>query len=528
MAAVDFCPPAMASSGGYPISAPAQGPPAAAAVAEFSCGACAETFSSHADHRAHFKSERHVYNTKRRQAGLKPISQEAWERKLRESRGATAAQESKGTAHLKAKKQKSKAGDGSETPSSRGASMEMPSEGGDEPLTPRHCLFDRQHFDSIDECLVYMEKTHSFFIPDYEYCTDVAGLLTFLGEKITAGVCINCNRKFPDLASVRRHMLDKGHTQIGTEAYTRRGNIDEAGTEELRAELEDFYDFHASMREVSEKISDPKQKVASILRFFDADRDGVLNREEVEELWGAATEGATLSEAQYLGACEKAGAKPEEGLDLEALGRLYTEGVADLDAHFSMLQNLLVRKRRRPKEDRLEGVEEGNEDADEDDVKEGDESDDDVDAESDSSEDEVLECEDEDEFEEIMRVLGLQPVAILPNGDLRLPNGSVATNRDVQHIYRQRGNRPDQLALAGGQKHGKVGGRTQLMLSNSSSGCLKMAISKRQEAREGKKIIAVLRMKQHHEMRLGMKQNILQKRVRTKICTGRGDMSGGR
>merc|ERR1740129_585156 len=45
---------------------------------------------------------------------------------------------------------------------------------------------------------------------------------------------------------------------------------------------------------------------------------------------------------------------------------------------------------------------------------------------SDGSDEDVVECEDEDEFEEVMRVLGLQPVSFTPNGDLQLPNGNVA------------------------------------------------------------------------------------------------------
>merc|ERR1719221_235344 len=135
--------------------------------------------------------------------------------------------------------------------------------------------------------------------------------------------------------------------------------------------------------------------------------------------------------------------EPEEGLDVEALGKLYAAGLADLDQHFSTLQDLIVKRRRTP----LTVVdEEGDEGEDEEEVGEedgeGDEEEDDDDA------DEVLECEDEDEFDEVMRVLGLQPVTILPTGDLRLPNGCVATHRDVQHIYRQRGVRMDQNQLA--------------------------------------------------------------------------------
>merc|ERR1719359_2458160 len=133
---------------------------------------------------------------------------------------------------------------------------------------------------------------------------DVPGLLSYLGQKVSdAHACIHCNRRFPDLLSVRRHMLDKGHTQLASEVHTHRGNYDEAGTNELQEELEPFYDYHSSMREVAEKITDPKQKVASILRFFDTDKDRKLGPEEVASLWAAASDGGKLSEAQYEGAC---------------------------------------------------------------------------------------------------------------------------------------------------------------------------------------------------------------------------------
>lgn len=148
--------------------------------------------------------------------------------------------------------------------------------------------------------------------------------------------------------------------------------------------------------------------------------------------------------------------------------------------------------------------------------------------EEDSDADEVVECEDEDEFEEIMRVLGLQPVTLTDTGDLRLPNGSVATHRDVSYIYRQRGTRTDQVALAG-NGNPRWQKRAQLMLGNAAtSGCLKIAMTRRQEAREGKRIIAVLRERQHYEMRLGIAHNTVNQRMKTRIRTGRGDCSNGR
>jgi len=506
----------------------AQVAPSATTGAEFSCTACGESFPSTLEHRAHFKSERHVYNTKRKQNGLKAISQEAWERKLRESRGDGGTGEQKGTAHLKAKKVEKKTASGDALPpSSEGGSVEVT----EEPVSPRRCLFDRQHFETIEKCLTHMEKTYSFFIPDREYCIDRDGLLAYLGHKVSEPpyACINCNRRFPDAQSVRRHMLDKGHTQIGSEVFSRSGRYDEASTNELQSELEPFYDFHASVREVAEKINNPQQKVASILRFFDADKNQTLDYQEVSELWAATSDGEKFSEAQYEGACAMCEANPQEGLDVEALGKLYASGLADLDQHFTILQDLIVKRRRKPltavEEEKLTAVEE-EKDGDEDDDEEAEEED--GEEEDDEDGDEVVECEDEDEFEEVMRVLGLQPVTILPTGDLRLPNGSVATHRDVQHIYRQRGARMDENQLAI-HKGSKVHKRSLLMLSNANtSGCLKIAMTQRQEAKEGKRIIAVLRDKQNYDMRMGIRQNLLMKQHRTKIRTGRGDMSCGR
>merc|ERR1719162_1963528 len=102
------------------------------------------------------------------------------------------------------------------------------------------------------------------------------------------------------------------------------------------------------MREVSNNIKDPLQKVASIMRYFDVDKDEKLGPNEVAALWAAASEGGKLSESQYEGACAMCEANPKDGLDVEALAKLYESGLADLDNHFKMLQDLLVK--RKPKE----------------------------------------------------------------------------------------------------------------------------------------------------------------------------------
>jgi len=489
----------------------------------------------------HCKSERHVYNTKRRLNNLKPISLEAWERKLREARGAGAtASQNKGTSHLKAKKASRKEsgsalGEGAQSEVSEAVSEATPAVKEEEPWTPECCLFDRKRFASTDESLAYMWKTYNFSVPDREYCTDVPGLLTFLRQKMAEPphVCLFCDRPFPDLGSVTRHMLDKNHTRIGTEARSRRGNINTSRTQELRTELDDFYDFHGSTREITERIKDPKQKVGAILRFFDADRDGYLNQEELAKVW-AATSGLELTEAQYLGACGKAEAEPEQGLDEKALGALYEEGLADLDAHFAVLQDLLTKRvlpgRReigaeKEKEEGEEGAEDGAEEEEEEDE---DEEDEEEDEDGMSSGTEIVECEDEDEFAEVMRILGMQPATLNESGDLRLPNGAVAGHRDVAYIWRQRGQHTAQLAVSGGGGRGTTG-RSFLMISNKAGGAGGYDMSRREQVREGKRMIAVLRQKNKAEMRLGIQQSLTQTaRGRTKIRTAYGDASGGR
>lgn len=497
------------------------------AASEVTCSPCAEGFATAEELRCHCKSERHVYNTKRRLAGLKPISQEAWERKLRESRENRAA---KGTAHLKAGKAQRKA---SEEAGADAAPSDVLAEE-EQTFSPLRSLFDRRKFSNVEDCLRYMWKKYNFSVPDREYCTNMEGLLSFMWHKINRPPhsCIFCNRKFPDAGSVRRHMLDKSHSRIGTEARTRRGNPDEMGSAELELEIEEFYDFTASTREITEKIQNPAQKVASILRFFDEDRDGYLRFVELKTLW-EATVGSEFSEMVYRGVCEKAGAEPKRGLDADALASLYSQGLADLDGHWAVLQESLARKlsdrkKARDEEAKQETIPEGEHEDEEDEEEE--EEDDGEDANSDATE--VLECDDEEEFDEVMRVLGLQRATVLDNGDLRLPNGMVACHRDIAYIWRQRGTRltsEQQLAVrTQGRLGSQVRNRALLFGSNQAPGSQKLAVTRREQAREGRKIVAFLRDQQKWSMKLGMTNNALQTQRRQKVKTLMGDMSGGR
>jgi pre-60S factor REI1 len=78
-------------------------------------------------------------------------------------------------------------------------------------LTSTDCLFCPAKLNTIDDTLVHMAKSHSFFVPDAEFLVDPEGLLQYLGDKISiANVCIFCNgkgRAMHSAEAVRAHMV---------------------------------------------------------------------------------------------------------------------------------------------------------------------------------------------------------------------------------------------------------------------------------------------------------------------------------
>lgn len=82
------------------------------------------------------------------------------------------------------------------------------------PLT--ECFFCDHKSNTVEEKCEHMAKLHSFFIPDMEHCTDLEGLLKFLGIKLGVyHVCLWCSGKcYRDLLSVKKHMTDKGHQKV--------------------------------------------------------------------------------------------------------------------------------------------------------------------------------------------------------------------------------------------------------------------------------------------------------------------------
>jgi pre-60S factor REI1 len=124
------------------------------------------------------------------------------------------------------------------------------------------CLFCPIESPTLDKNVEHMTRVHSFFIPDIEYLTDVEGLLTYLGEKVGAGLrclwCCDSGKGFKSVRSVQRHMQDKGHCKMRQEAG------------DTLLEFVDFYDYSTSYPD-AEQGTDRDEEVA--LKELDVNDD---------------------------------------------------------------------------------------------------------------------------------------------------------------------------------------------------------------------------------------------------------------
>lgn len=143
-------------------------------------------------------------------------------------------------------------------------------------LSPSHCLFCPTLSSSLPENLTHMSTAHSFFVPEADYLVDLAGLITYLGEKIAVGnVCIYCNgkgREFRTLEAVRKHMVDKSHCKIAYEE------------EKDRLEVSDYYDFEASYPDAEERKQRRAERAAK-REERRKEREAKRVQEEKEEGW---------------------------------------------------------------------------------------------------------------------------------------------------------------------------------------------------------------------------------------------------
>jgi len=243
----------------------------------FTCVTCGLCFESSDGQKAHFRTDLHRFNLKRKTVGLPPVSQEAYDasRAPAESApsptaaaAAVAAGEEQQTKvvfecamckkrfrnarafelHYESRKHRLRARDLGVSPdlpeemaaaaaailSTTRAAQEA--EKSEEQLLaeiqarPRlsdaECLFcsavavasSDGSEDAFAANLAHMAREHGFFVPDLECCTDLRGLVAYLAEKVAVWTrCLWCSdrtRSFYTLEAVRRHMCDIGHCKM--------------------------------------------------------------------------------------------------------------------------------------------------------------------------------------------------------------------------------------------------------------------------------------------------------------------------
>eukprot|EP01054_Gregarina_sp_Poly1_P009396 Gregarina_sp_Poly_1__9395@NODE_587_length_7368_cov_122_746473_g453_i0_p3_GENE_NODE_587_length_7368_cov_122_746473_g453_i0NODE_587_length_7368_cov_122_746473_g453_i0_p3_ORF_typecomplete_len406_score61_11zfC2H2_2/PF12756_7/5_7e02zfC2H2_2/PF12756_7/8_7e26zfC2H2_4/PF13894_6/1_6e03zfC2H2_4/PF13894_6/0_0047zfC2H2_11/PF16622_5/0_04zfC2H2_6/PF13912_6/0_018Kinesin_assoc/PF16183_5/95Kinesin_assoc/PF16183_5/1_9zfC2H2_jaz/PF12171_8/4_2e03zfC2H2_jaz/PF12171_8/0_17OrsD/PF12013_8/7e02OrsD/PF12013_8/0_7zfC2H2_3 len=237
----------------------------------FSCVPCLLAFENRELQIAHVRSDLHQYNLKRRLADLPPITVEEYSRKLelledgatvfpatksvsrKRKEGHRLRQKTVNANHLidravrlRPVKETEACSDGFLSEADEGRIVSSASQRQRatvvrvEKYDPRFCLFDNQVAESFDENLKHMKLHHSLHIHDAEYLKDLLGFITYLGRKVFEGhQCLYCNKGFRSVEAVRKHMIDSGHTRIGTHL------------EEHEVEYEDFYDYITSFKELN-------------------------------------------------------------------------------------------------------------------------------------------------------------------------------------------------------------------------------------------------------------------------------------
>ncbi|XP_066145825.1 cytoplasmic 60S subunit biogenesis factor ZNF622 [Euwallacea fornicatus] len=249
----------------------------------FTCISCRVAFKDAELQRLHYKTDWHRYNLKRKVAELPPVTSEEFQRRVLNQRNADELAKQEQTVHCKScrktfgnrnafanhlnskkHKENEKIFPEDQINTSYKQSIQGPmsddseveevdSDEWENPIDNNNCLFCSDHNNSFLRNLEHMTTVHSFFIPDIEFCSDVEGLLRYLGEKVSQGfMCLWCNEKgktFHSASAAKGHMLDKGHCKMIYEGVA-------------LAEYSDYYDYSSSYPDANDEELDLDQEVS--------------------------------------------------------------------------------------------------------------------------------------------------------------------------------------------------------------------------------------------------------------------------
>ena len=240
---------------------------------QFTCISCRVGFPDCEMQRHHYKTDWHRYNLKRKVAEMPPVSAKVFQEKVLAQRAEAEAKEHQQKVslqckicnksfssenafknHMQSKKhheiaskakllkdkfeaEKKCNSDVDVSPADDSEEIEEVEEFEDEALEITQCLFCPHESTSFEDNMKHMSRSHSFFIPDLQYITDLKGLIAYLGEKVGVGkMCLFCNEKsknFLSIEAVQNHMLSRSHTKLDYEG-------------DAALEYAEFYDFTSS------------------------------------------------------------------------------------------------------------------------------------------------------------------------------------------------------------------------------------------------------------------------------------------
>ncbi|KAF9350351.1 hypothetical protein BGX26_011470, partial [Mortierella sp. AD094] len=245
--------------------------PTASIAQSTTCITCAIRLPSLETQQQHHKSDWHTYNLKRKMVNLPPVTAEVFAQLINTSREQANPAEvpqpecvpcgkkylsfQSYDNHLNSKKhkqlvsayekkqqqqqQQQKDSSVSEEDTDAKSAKEVV-----EQLEPSEvvCLFCSHEATDAFSNYEHMRATHGFFLPSFERLIDLPGMLTYLSEKLIENYdCLWCtpsifsqNLKpdqelhsgFSSLASVRRHMNDKGHCKLAMDQGAEREYAD--------------------------------------------------------------------------------------------------------------------------------------------------------------------------------------------------------------------------------------------------------------------------------------------------------------
>ncbi|KAF9146447.1 hypothetical protein BGX30_000069 [Mortierella sp. GBA39] len=229
------------------------------------CLTCGIRLPSLETQQLHHKSDWHTYNLKRKMVGLPPVFAEVFSQLVTASREQANPEEvaqpecvpcskkylsfqaydnhlqskkHKQIAAAYAKKQQEQEHNAASRPTENDTTTTAESSKETSVVEQRQpsetvCLFCSHESTDAPSNYGHMRTTHGFFLPSSERLIDLEGMLGYLADKLVeSSDCLWCtpsvfsthlrpdqelNSGFANLASVRRHMVDKGHCKLAME-----------------------------------------------------------------------------------------------------------------------------------------------------------------------------------------------------------------------------------------------------------------------------------------------------------------------